>query len=135
MKRGPSPAQRQRSRVRGEIRQRTASSTWVRYLGDIVGRSVPIVLSMMVRRPVTVVFEGAVAEPPLVEQQAAACGLRHDEAGQPVDSAGEKALGAGAEVGVAIPRQQADVVDAGLQLQQCITAGVNTIDRTHAVIV
>ena len=91
---------------------------------------------MTVRRPVTVVFEGAVAEPPLVEQQAAECGLRHDEAGQPVDSAGK--LGAGAEVGVAIPRQQADVVDdavAGLQLQQCITAGVNTIDRTHAVIV
>jgi DNA-binding transcriptional regulator YiaG len=93
---------------------------------------------MMVGRPVTVVFEGAVAEPPLVEQQAAACGLRHDEAGQPVDSAGEQALGAAAEVGVAIPRQQADVVNdavAGLQLQQCITAGVNTIDRTHAVIV
>jgi hypothetical protein len=84
---------------------------------------------MMVRRPVTVVFKGAVAEAPLVEQQTAACGLRHDEAGQPVDSAGKKALGAGAEVGVAIPRQQADVVDdavAGLQLQQCITAGVNT---------
>jgi len=93
---------------------------------------------MMVRRPVTVGFEGAVAEPLLVEQQAAACGLRHDEAGQPVDSAGKKALGAGAEVGVAIPRQQTDVVDdavAGLQLQQCITAGVNSIDRTHAVIV
>ena len=93
MKRGPSPAQRQRSRVRGDIRQRTASSTWVRYGGVIVGRSVSIVLRMMVGRPVTVVFESAVAEPPLVEQQVAACGLRHDEAGQPVDSAGEQELG------------------------------------------
>src|SRR6266545_4911285 len=104
MNRGPSPAHRQRSRVRGEIRQRTASSTCVRYVGDIC--SVSIVLSMAVRRPVTVVFEGAVAEPPLVEQQVAACGLRHDEANQPVDSAGEKAFGAGAEVGVAIPRSR-----------------------------
>src|SRR5512147_807211 len=103
MNRGPSPAQRQRSRVRGEIRQRTASSSCVRYVGAIC--SVSIVLSMTVRRPVTVVFEGAVAEPPLVEQQVAACGLRHDEAGQAVDSAGK--LGAGAEVRVAIPRQQA----------------------------
>jgi hypothetical protein len=48
---------------------------------------------MTVRRPVTVVFEGAVAESPLVEQQTAACGLRHNEAGQPVDSAGKEALG------------------------------------------